>query len=190
MSRCLESLRSYARALRAIGFLETIAGYAADLVVWPHPIGLVMQSCGDANAAWKEAIRREVLCYELAQDFVALYRGYTEDPKASERMSMNQLLARNIKRLRIQQSMSQDHLAANSGVDKTWVDDMERGQQDATVAQLEQLARALRVETADLFKQEDAQATQPAKSIQPTQPTPATPATRKHESQAKRRARK
>src|ERR1700683_4173433 len=109
-----------------------------------------------------------------------------EDPKASGRMPTNQLLARNIKRLRIQQSMSQDHLATNSGVDKTWVDGMERGQQDATVAQLEQLARALRVETAELFKQENAQATQAAKSIQPTQPTPAT---RKHASQANRRAR-
>jgi transcriptional regulator with XRE-family HTH domain len=183
-------LEVYARALRAIGFLETIAGYAADLVVWPHPIGLVMQSCDDANAAWKEAVRKEILCYELAQDFVELYRGYTENPKVTGRMPTNQLLARNIKRLRIQQGMSQDHLATDSGVDKTWVDGMEGGRQDATVAQLEQLARALKVETAELFKQEDAQATQAAKSIQPTQPTPATPATRKHESQAKRRARK
>ena len=82
---------------------------------------LVMQSCGDANAEWKVAVRQEILCYEMADDFVELYRGYTENRKTSGRMPANQLLARNIKRLRFQHSMSQDHLAANSGVDKTWV---------------------------------------------------------------------
>jgi Putative metallopeptidase len=106
----------YARSFHAIGFLETIAGYAADLVVWPHPISIVMQSCGDANAEWKIAVRQEILCYEMADDFVELYRGYTENRKGSGRMSANALLARNIKRLRIQHSMSQDHLAADSGL--------------------------------------------------------------------------
>ena len=75
----------YARSFRAIGFLETIAGYAADLVVWPHQISLVMQSCGDANAEWNIAVRKEILCYEMADDFVDLYRGYTENRKASGR---------------------------------------------------------------------------------------------------------
>jgi len=153
-------LEVYARSFRAIGFLETVAGYAADLVVWPHPISVVMRSCGDANAEWKIAVRQVILCYELAEDFVALYRGYTENRKASGRMPANELLARNIRRLRFQHSMSQDNLAADSGIDKSWLNRMERGQENASVAQLDQLARALKVETAELFKQEDAQAAQ------------------------------
>jgi DNA-binding XRE family transcriptional regulator len=149
----------FARSFRAIGFLETIAGYAADLLVWPHPISLVMHSCGDANAEWRPPVRQEILCYEMADDFVELYR-YTESRKASGHMPANELLARNIRRLRISHSMSQDHLAAGSGVDKAWLNRVERGQENASVAQLDQLARALRVETAELFRQEDAQAAQ------------------------------
>jgi len=37
---------------------------------------------------------------------------------------------------------------------------MERAQENASVEQLDQLARALRVETSEFFKQEDAQAAQ------------------------------
>jgi transcriptional regulator with XRE-family HTH domain len=61
--------------------------------------------------------------------------------------------------------MSQEGLASDSGMDQAWVNRVERGQENASVAQLEQLARALKVETAELFKQEDAQAAQatPAK---------------------------
>jgi DNA-binding XRE family transcriptional regulator len=156
----------FARSFRAIGFLETIAGYAADIVVWPHPISLVMKSCGFANAEWKVEVRQEILCYEMADDFVELYRGYTEKRKTSGRMPVNELLARNIKRLRFQHSMSQDNLAADPGLDKTLVNRMERGQENASVAQLDQLARALRVETAELFKQEDGQAAQATQAPQ------------------------
>jgi DNA-binding XRE family transcriptional regulator len=150
----------YVRSFRAIGFLETIAGYAADLVVWPHPISVMMQGCGDANASWNAEVRKEIICYEMAEDFAELYRGYTENPKASGRMPANELLARNIKRLRIEHNMSQDHLAAGSSFNKTWVSRMERAQENASVEQLDQLARALRVETSELFKQEDAEAAQ------------------------------
>jgi transcriptional regulator with XRE-family HTH domain len=75
-------------------------------------------------------------------------------------MPANELLARNIKRLRIEHNMSQDHLAAGSSFNKTWVSRMERAQENASVEQLDQLARALRVETSELFKQEDAEAAQ------------------------------
>jgi len=157
----------YARSFRAIGFLETIAGYAADLVVWPHSISIVMQSCGDPNAQWEVAVRQEIICYEMAEDFAELYRGYTESPKGSGRMPANELLARNIKRLRLQHKMSQDNLAAGSGLDKTSVNRIERARHNASVAELDQLARALRVETSELFKQEDAQAAHAVQAAQP-----------------------
>jgi transcriptional regulator with XRE-family HTH domain len=92
----------------------------------------------------------------MADDFA----DYTENRNASGRRPANQLLARNIRRLRIQHSMSQDHLATGAGLNKTWLNRVERAQENASVAQLDQLARALRVETSELFKQENAEAAQ------------------------------
>ncbi len=168
-------LEVYARSLRAIGYLETIAGYASDFV-WPRSISIVLQSCGESNAEWSPGAHKELLCYEMAEEFLELYRGYTEVAKPGAKMLANELLARNIRKLRGLHSMSMEHLAAGSGFDKNWLNRMEHGQENASVAQLEQLAKALRVETAELFKQEDAQ------TKQATQATPAT--------QAKRRTRK
>jgi transcriptional regulator with XRE-family HTH domain len=94
-------------------------------------------------------------------------------------MPTNELLARNIRKLRGLHSMSMENLAAGSGIDKTWLNRMEHGQENASVGQLEQLAKALRVETAELFKQEDAKATQATQATQAPQAT-----------QSKRRSRK
>jgi DNA-binding Xre family transcriptional regulator len=160
-------LEVYARTFRAIKYLETIAGYAAELVVWPHPIGIALETCGEPNAQWTPAIRKEILCYELAEEFLELYRGYAETGKASAGMSANKLIAGNIRRLRSLYSMSRKGLASDSGMDQNWVKRMENGEENATVAQLEQLARALKVETAELFKRESAEA------------KPATPAVRR-----------
>ena len=108
----------YARTFRAIGFLETIANYAADLVVWPRPISIVMQSCGESNAEWTPGGHKELLCYEMAEEFLELYRGYSDDKSVAGRMTTNVLLARNIRRLRSLQSMSQQGLASDSGMDQ------------------------------------------------------------------------
>jgi hypothetical protein len=150
------TLDTFARSFRAIGYLETLAGYAADLVVWPRPISIVMQTCGESNAQWSPGEHKEMLCYEMAEEFLQLYRGFSEDKKG--KMATNELLARNILRLRSLHTMSQQSLASGSGMDQSWVNRVEHGQENASVAQLEQLAHALRVETAELFKTEDAQA--------------------------------
>jgi len=172
-------LEVYARSLRAIGFLETIAGYAAELIVWPRPISITLQSCGESNAQWSPGKHSEMLCYEMAEEFFELYRNYGEDGKTA-RIAMNELLARNIQRLRSSHNMSQETLASDSGIDQNWVKRMENGEENATVAQLEKLARALNVETAELFKKEAAQ----PKPTQATE-TQATqkPATAKRRSQ-------
>ncbi len=172
-------LEVYTRSLRAIGYLETIAGYAADLVVWPRPISIVLKTCGESNAEWTPGGHRELLCYELAEEFLELYRGYTEVANPGGKMPTNELLARNIRKLRVLHSMSMEHLATGSGFDKTWLNRMEHGQENASVAQLEQLAKALRVETAELFKQEEAREKQVTQPTQATQATPAKPRTRK-----------
>jgi DNA-binding XRE family transcriptional regulator len=162
-------LEVYARTFRAIKYLETIAGYAAELIVWPRPIGIILRTCGESNAQWSPGVHKEILCYEMAEEFLDLYRNYAETGKASAGMSANKLIASNIRRLRSLYSMSQKGLASGSGMDQNWVKRMENGEENATVAQLEQLARALKVETDELFKREGAQAKRaaPAKEATP-----------------------
>jgi transcriptional regulator with XRE-family HTH domain len=186
-------LEVYERTLRSIGYLETIAGYAAELIVWPRPISIVLQTCGDSNAEWNPAAHKEELCYELADDFLELYRGYTEVGKVASGMTMNELVARNIRRLRSQHGMSQQGLASDSGIDQNWVKRMENGEENATVAQLGQLAKALRVETTELFKREDAEPQPKQTAATPTPatqaPTAQTPAAQTSPAKAKRRSR-
>jgi DNA-binding Xre family transcriptional regulator len=169
-------LEVYERSLRAIGYLETIAGYAAELIVWPRPISIVLQECGDANAQWSPVTKTEMLCYELANDFFELYRKYGADGKLAK-ATMNELLGKNIARLRALQNKSQQNLASDAGMNQNWVARMENGEENVTVAQLDKLAKALNVETSELFRQEDARAAQH-------------PATQQPATQSKRRARK
>jgi transcriptional regulator with XRE-family HTH domain len=186
-------LEVYARTLRAIGYLETISGYAAELIVWPRPISIVLQTCGDSNAEWNPSTHKEELCYELAEEFLELYRGYTEVGKAANGMTMNELVARNIRRLRSQHSMSQQSLASDSGMDQNWIKRMENGEENATIAQLNQLASALRVETTELFKRENSEAQAKQTSATPTSaaqtPAAQTSAAQASPAKAKRRSR-
>ena len=47
--------------------------------------------------------------------------------------------------------VSQEALAVDAGIDRTYVSRLERGLENPTVAVLEQLARALRVEIVEFF---------------------------------------
>jgi Putative metallopeptidase len=69
-------LETAAQVGRTIQLLEPVATRSSDLVVWPAPFSLEMQTCGDANAQWLVTKRKLTLCYELAEDFVDLYRAY------------------------------------------------------------------------------------------------------------------
>jgi DNA-binding Xre family transcriptional regulator len=152
-------LEVYERSLRAIGYLETIAGYAAELIAWPRPISIVLQECGDSNAQWSPVTKSEMLCYELAEEFFEVYRKYGADGRLAK-ATMNELLGKNIARLRALQNKSQQGLASDAGVDQNWVQRMENGEENVTVTQLDKLSKALNVETAELFKREDAKAAQ------------------------------
>ena len=77
-------LEVYERSLRAIGYLETIAGYAAELIVWPRPISIVLQACGNSNAQWSPVTKSEMLCYELADEFFELYRKFGADGRLAK----------------------------------------------------------------------------------------------------------
>jgi transcriptional regulator with XRE-family HTH domain len=66
-------------------------------------------------------------------------------------MNGRKLVAWNLRRLRVARGVSQEALAADAGVDRTYVGRMERGLENPTVAVLEKLAKALAVAIPDFF---------------------------------------
>ena len=66
-------------------------------------------------------------------------------------MKAQALVARNIRRLRVDKGLSQEALAVDAGIDRTYVSRLERGLENPSVAVLEKLAVALRASIPDLF---------------------------------------
>ncbi|UGY18608.1 helix-turn-helix domain-containing protein [Bradyrhizobium septentrionale] len=66
-------------------------------------------------------------------------------------MNANALVARNIRRLRVGCSLSQEALAVDAEIDRTYVSRLERGLENPSVAVLERLASALEATIPDLF---------------------------------------
>ncbi len=135
-------LDNHARSFRSIGLLETFAEYVSSRYVLPRPITLVMKSCGGPNAWWDPPTLRETLCYELAEDFVDLYQGYTEETTSQRKMQANKLMSKNINRIRLAHNTSTES-KAGSGLPEARV----------TRDQLEKLALDLEGETAVFFTQ-------------------------------------
>lgn len=61
------------------------------------------------------------------------------------------IVARNIRRLRVAAGLSQEALAVDAGIDRTYVSRLERALENPTVAVLERLAGALRTEIVEFF---------------------------------------
>ena len=57
-------------------------------------------------------------------------------------MKAGALVARNIRRLRVARGLSQEALAVDAEIDRTYVSRLERGLENPSVAVLERLARA------------------------------------------------
>jgi hypothetical protein len=77
-------LALYAHIFRATRFLETVIEQVADQFAWPAPIVVEMRSCGAPNARWTIPTRTLHVCYELAQEFVELYRDFGGDRTLAE----------------------------------------------------------------------------------------------------------
>jgi DNA-binding XRE family transcriptional regulator len=67
-------------------------------------------------------------------------------------MSLGGIVARNIRRLRLERGLTQEALAVDAGIDRTYVSRLERGLENPTVAVLEKLARALSSNIEELFR--------------------------------------
>lgn len=61
------------------------------------------------------------------------------------------LVAWNIRRLRTARGVSQESLAADTGIDRAYISALETGQGNATVDLLERIARALAVDLVEFF---------------------------------------
>jgi transcriptional regulator with XRE-family HTH domain len=66
-------------------------------------------------------------------------------------MKARALVARNLRRLRVRRDLSQENLAVDAEVDRTYVSRLERGLENPTVAVLERLASALHSDIVEFF---------------------------------------
>jgi transcriptional regulator with XRE-family HTH domain len=66
-------------------------------------------------------------------------------------MTARALVARNIRRLRVAKGISQEALAVDAEIDRTYVSRLERGLENPTVIVLERIAEALSCRIVDLF---------------------------------------
>jgi transcriptional regulator with XRE-family HTH domain len=66
-------------------------------------------------------------------------------------MRVQALVAWNLRRLRVARGLSQENLAVDAGIDRTYVSRLERGLENPTVGILDQLAQALNAEIVEFF---------------------------------------
>jgi transcriptional regulator with XRE-family HTH domain len=69
----------------------------------------------------------------------------------SRAMNARDLVAWNIRRIRVGREVSAEVLAADAGIDRAYVSEIERGLANPTIDVLEKIATVLGVELADLF---------------------------------------
>jgi transcriptional regulator with XRE-family HTH domain len=66
-------------------------------------------------------------------------------------MKATALVAWNLRRLRVKRALSQEALAVDAGVDRSYVGRIERGVENPTVETLDRLAKVLEVPAAELL---------------------------------------
>ncbi len=69
-------------------------------------------------------------------------------------MDMRRLVGRNVRRLRLEQGLSQEQLAVRSGFSQQYISGLERGRRNPTVVSLFELAQALEAVPVDLITPE------------------------------------
>lgn len=66
-------------------------------------------------------------------------------------MALRQVFARNLKQARLSKHLSQEALAYEAGIDRTYVSALERSVYSASLDMVETLAKVLNVEPAELL---------------------------------------
>ena len=76
-------------------------------------------------------------------------------------MQGRELVGRNVRRVRVAKGISQERLAFDSGVDRSYLGGMERGEENPTVDVLDRLAATLAVQLKEFFADQDGSAPPP-----------------------------
>jgi transcriptional regulator with XRE-family HTH domain len=67
-------------------------------------------------------------------------------------MPLREVFGENLRRLRAERGMSQEEVAHEAGIDRTYISALERGVYNASISMIEKLARVLEVEPATLLE--------------------------------------
>lgn len=67
-------------------------------------------------------------------------------------MDLQRVFGKVIKELRLQNKISQEKLAFDSGIDRTYISDIEKGDRDVSLLIINKIAKALQISLSDLFK--------------------------------------
>ncbi|WP_082930630.1 helix-turn-helix domain-containing protein [Rhizobium bangladeshense] len=70
-------------------------------------------------------------------------------------MDVRRTIGWNVRRLRVDRGLSQERLALEAEIDRSYVGRIERGRENVTVATLEAFARVLSVNVSELFAEVD-----------------------------------
>jgi hypothetical protein len=70
------------QVFRVTGIMERVADRLVDLYAWKKPFTIEAQSCGGSGAKWVGPDHKITLCYELAEEFVQLFKAYGAEPLA------------------------------------------------------------------------------------------------------------
>jgi transcriptional regulator with XRE-family HTH domain len=73
-------------------------------------------------------------------------------------MRGRELVGRNVRRLRVARDISQERLAFDSGVDRSYLGGVERGEENPTIDILDRLAATLAVHVSELLAPGDPEA--------------------------------
>lgn len=69
-------------------------------------------------------------------------------------MSLREVFARNLRRYRLDAGLSQEALAADAGIDRTYVSALERSVYSASLDMIEKLAAVIGVEPSQLLERQ------------------------------------
>ncbi len=68
---------------------------------------------------------------------------------------LREVLAKNIKELRLSKHLSQEELAEICGLHRTYISDIERGNRNVSIDNIEKIARSLDVDPALLLEEQN-----------------------------------